>query len=161
MFAYCHNNPVNMSDESGYLPKWLKKAAKAVKNTVTKYLGKDKHYKAYLGKYQGTQLDCTRFGYKTAARVGVSTEKIAKGVKTIEILAVGVSVVDDLQTDNPVWNMAITLGNFASDILAGKIIGAAVVGGVTFIGLPAIVGTVVTIGASAIAGYYIGKAFDN
>lgn len=76
-------------------------------------------------------------------------------------MAVVVSVVDDLQTDNPVWNMAMTLGNFASGILAGKIIGATVVGGVTFIGLPAIVGTVVTIGASAIAGYYIGKAFDN
>ena len=24
MFAYCHNNPVNMSDESGYWPKWMK-----------------------------------------------------------------------------------------------------------------------------------------
>ena len=109
MFAYFHNNPVNMSDESGYLPKWLKKAAKAVKNTVTKvvktvanvvravnsalgtlkgtiakasnevistvtkYLGKDKRYKEYLGKYQGMEIDCVRFGYKKAAKVGVST----------------------------------------------------------------------------------------
>ena len=42
MFAYCHNNPVNMSDESGYLPKWLKKAAKVVKKTVSKVVKKVK-----------------------------------------------------------------------------------------------------------------------
>ncbi|CDM67295.1 Hypothetical protein CM240_0116 [Clostridium bornimense] len=35
-FKYCFNNPVNMSDESGQWPKWMKKAAKAVKNVIKK-----------------------------------------------------------------------------------------------------------------------------
>ena len=42
MFAYCHNNPVNMSDESGYLPKWMKTVVKAVKKTGTKVINKVK-----------------------------------------------------------------------------------------------------------------------
>ena len=34
-FAYCFNNPVNMSDDSGNWPKWIKKAADwANKNVV-------------------------------------------------------------------------------------------------------------------------------
>ena len=47
MFAYCRNNPVNMSDESGQWPKWLKsvtkvikKAAKKVKKVVTSFYKK-------------------------------------------------------------------------------------------------------------------------
>ena len=39
---YCHNNPVNKIDESGYLPKWLKKAAKVVKKAVSKVVKKVK-----------------------------------------------------------------------------------------------------------------------
>ena len=34
MFQYCNNNPVNMSDESGYLPKWMKKVAKVIKKAA-------------------------------------------------------------------------------------------------------------------------------
>ena len=40
MFAYCHNNPVNMSDDSGYWPKWMKKAAKTVKKAVSGVVNK-------------------------------------------------------------------------------------------------------------------------
>ena len=43
MFAYCHNNPVNMSDDSGYWPKWLKTVAKAVKKAVNKVVKKVKN----------------------------------------------------------------------------------------------------------------------
>ena len=36
LFAYCFNNPVNMSDGSGHWPQWLKNAASAVTNIVKK-----------------------------------------------------------------------------------------------------------------------------
>ena len=35
-FAYCFNNPINMDDETGHWPKWIKRAAKAVVNTAKK-----------------------------------------------------------------------------------------------------------------------------
>ena len=34
MFAYCNNNPVNMIDNSGYWPQWLKDAANWVNNNI-------------------------------------------------------------------------------------------------------------------------------
>ena len=36
LFVYCFNNPVNMDDQSGHWPQWLKNAAKAVGSFVTK-----------------------------------------------------------------------------------------------------------------------------
>ena len=50
MFGYCHNNPVNMSDGSGYWPKWLKKAAKAVKKAVNKVVSSVKKAVKYVAK---------------------------------------------------------------------------------------------------------------
>ena len=34
LFAYCYNNPVNMSDSSGHWPQWIKDAAKWVNNNI-------------------------------------------------------------------------------------------------------------------------------
>ena len=34
LFAYCFNNPVNMTDDTGYLPKWAKKVVAAVAVTA-------------------------------------------------------------------------------------------------------------------------------
>jgi len=34
MFAYCFNNPVNMSDSSGHWPQWMKNAANWVNNNI-------------------------------------------------------------------------------------------------------------------------------
>ena len=34
LFAYCFNNPVNMSDSSGHWPKWIKEAASWVNNNI-------------------------------------------------------------------------------------------------------------------------------
>ena len=45
MFAYCFNNPVNMSDPDGNWPKWVNKVVNAVKKavkTVTKWVNKAK-----------------------------------------------------------------------------------------------------------------------
>ena len=36
LFAYCHNNPVNMSDSTGHWPKWIKNVASAVSSAVKK-----------------------------------------------------------------------------------------------------------------------------
>ena len=36
LFAYCMNNPVNMSDHTGHWPQWLKNAASTVVNAVKK-----------------------------------------------------------------------------------------------------------------------------
>ncbi|MBS6613753.1 MAG: RHS repeat-associated core domain-containing protein, partial [Anaerotruncus sp.] len=36
LFAYCMNDPVNMSDHTGHWPQWIKKAASAVVNAVKK-----------------------------------------------------------------------------------------------------------------------------
>ncbi len=36
MYSYCKNNPVNMSDDSGQWPQWLKRVARAVAGTVAK-----------------------------------------------------------------------------------------------------------------------------
>ena len=36
LFAYCMNNPVNMSDYTGHWPQWIKNAASAVVNAVKK-----------------------------------------------------------------------------------------------------------------------------
>ena len=36
LFAYCMNDPVNMSDHTGYWPQWIKNAASAVVNAVKK-----------------------------------------------------------------------------------------------------------------------------
>ena len=36
MFAYCSNNPVNLSDETGYLPEWIKNAIKKVAKNIVK-----------------------------------------------------------------------------------------------------------------------------
>ena len=36
LFAYCMNNPVNMSDHTGHWPQWIKNAASAVVNAVKK-----------------------------------------------------------------------------------------------------------------------------
>ena len=95
------------------------------------------------------------------AKVGKVTGGIAKGVNIIEKVGLVVIIQEDLDSIDPVWNMAMTLGNFATGILDGKIIGGLIVGGVTFFGLAAIIGTVATIGFSAVAGYYIGEGFDN
>ncbi len=35
MFTYCMNNPVNMSDESGHWPQWIKNVVKTVAKIVT------------------------------------------------------------------------------------------------------------------------------
>ena len=35
LFAYCFNNPVNMDDQSGHWPQWLKNAVKTVASVVT------------------------------------------------------------------------------------------------------------------------------
>ena len=34
LFAYCFNNPVNMSDSSGHWPRWIKDAASWVNNNI-------------------------------------------------------------------------------------------------------------------------------
>ena len=34
LFAYCFNNPVNMSDSSGHWPQWIKDAANWVNNNI-------------------------------------------------------------------------------------------------------------------------------
>ena len=34
MFAYCFNNPINMSDSSGHWPQWIKDAANWVNNSI-------------------------------------------------------------------------------------------------------------------------------
>ena len=36
LFVYCFNNPVNMDDQSGHWPQWIKDAAKGVASVVTK-----------------------------------------------------------------------------------------------------------------------------
>ena len=36
LFAYCMNDPVNMSDHTGHWPQWIKNAANAVVNAVKK-----------------------------------------------------------------------------------------------------------------------------
>ena len=36
LFAYCMNDPVNMSDHTGHWPQWIKNAASAVVNAVKK-----------------------------------------------------------------------------------------------------------------------------
>ena len=36
MFAYCQNNPVNMSDEDGNWPKWIASISKTISNAVKK-----------------------------------------------------------------------------------------------------------------------------
>ena len=36
MFAYCGNNPVNMSDSSGQLPKWIKNTVKWIAKNIVK-----------------------------------------------------------------------------------------------------------------------------
>ena len=40
LFAYCTNNPINMSDPSGNWPKWLKAAANWVNNNIVKPIKK-------------------------------------------------------------------------------------------------------------------------
>ena len=35
-FAYCHNNPLNKSDNTGNWPKWIKKVARVIKDAVKK-----------------------------------------------------------------------------------------------------------------------------
>ena len=42
MFAYCFNNPINMNDEDGNWPSWMKKAYNAAKRVVIKAVKKVK-----------------------------------------------------------------------------------------------------------------------
>ena len=37
-FAYCHNNPINKSDNTGSWPKWIKKAIKSIKKTIQRVI---------------------------------------------------------------------------------------------------------------------------
>lgn len=39
MYAYCFNNPVNMDDNGGNWPKWMKNVSKKVKSVVKKSVG--------------------------------------------------------------------------------------------------------------------------
>ena len=34
LYAYCFNNPVNMTDETGHWPEWMEKAAKGICNAA-------------------------------------------------------------------------------------------------------------------------------
>ena len=52
LFAYCHNNPVNMSDSDGNWPKWLTGAANAVSGVL----------QMVAGAAVGTTLGWTGFG---------------------------------------------------------------------------------------------------
>ena len=40
LFAYCFNNPINMEDQTGLWPDWIKKAAGAVKDFASSNVGK-------------------------------------------------------------------------------------------------------------------------
>ena len=100
MFAYCHNNPVNMSDESGYLPKWLKKAAKVVKKTYNKVVKKVKAvyntvkksvvntWNSLSKKTQSILSSVGKVIKETSAAIGDSKagEKLAKKMKPKECI---------------------------------------------------------------------------
>lgn len=52
LFVYCFNNPVNLSDEDGNWPKWVEKAASAVKNVINKVISHVKSNTSLLNNIQ-------------------------------------------------------------------------------------------------------------
>jgi len=54
MFAYCFNNPVNMSDADGNWPKWIKKVASSIGGFITKLT---KPFEAEIGFGPGIGFD--------------------------------------------------------------------------------------------------------
>ena len=86
MFAYCHNNPVNMSDESGYLPKWLKKAAKVVKKTVSKVVKKVKAVantvkNKVVSSYKSVKTAIKNYGPVIKSSIKQTSKNVASSVK--------------------------------------------------------------------------------
>ncbi|MBU5316132.1 RHS repeat-associated core domain-containing protein [Clostridium bornimense] len=86
MFAYCHNNPVNMSDESGYLPKWLKKAAKVVKKTVSKVVKKVKAVvktvkNKVVSSYKNVKNAVKNYGPVIKSSIKQTSKNVASSVK--------------------------------------------------------------------------------
>ena len=76
MFQYCNNNPVNMSDESRYWPKWMKTAAKAVKKTAPKVVSTVKKYIKVLEIAGGA-------GMMYAGITAITTGNVVAGVALI------------------------------------------------------------------------------
>ena len=95
------------------------------------------------------------------AKVGKVTGGIAKGVNIVEKVGLVVTIREDLHSIDPLWNVAMTIGNIAASGLASKFIGVGIGAMVSFMGGPAILASVATIGVTAFAGYFIGKAFDS
>ncbi|WP_162920305.1 DNRLRE domain-containing protein [Clostridium fermenticellae] len=72
VFAYSMNNPVNMTDPSGCLPRWLSRAAAAVKRHVT----------AVYRKVVNVVTKAKAYVSKKVAQVKITVRKIVANVKS-------------------------------------------------------------------------------
>lgn len=84
MFAYCVNNPVNMDDQNGYLPKWVKKvaigvAAVAIGAAVV----------AVTGGTAAAFLPALVTGLQSAATIGAISAGTSVAVTAVETVATG------------------------------------------------------------------------
>ena len=80
LYAYCFNNPVNMDDQDGNWPKWLKKAAKWVKNKVIDPI---------VDFCEDVVESAVTKVYNYYSALGVTTEETTKGIRINNSYRVG------------------------------------------------------------------------
>ena len=77
LFAYCFNNPINLTDNDGNWPQWVKKAANFVYNKIVKPVTKlaSKLFSKINSTYStGYNVSATVGGFSFNAQIGVSVD---------------------------------------------------------------------------------------
>ena len=111
MFAYCENNPVNMSDETGTVPSWLKKVAVGVVAIAVGAV-----VVAATGGAATAVVGAAIAGLKTAAISGA----VAAGTSAIATAAASVSSGNDIRTTLK-KSASAAAGGFAEGFMWGGI----------------------------------------
>lgn len=92
MFAYCMNDPINMSDPSGMWPKWIKNVANWVNNNivkpVTNFFVKTYEYVTNSDE-EKTREDLKKHGVSFYKGTPVVTAPIETGAATFGLIAMG------------------------------------------------------------------------
>lgn len=141
----------------------ITKAVAESANKMGEYYGNDRKTVGYATKYDPhhiTPIEGSIKGYKSAAKAAKVANVIGKVCGVVEKVSFCTDVIGDLNSQNKLWNLSMTIGSTLLSAGAGKLIGLGTAGLCGFLGAPAMAGVVGGIIISAAAGYVIGEIAD-